>query len=703
MKNNILLSFTICSCLFAQANEDSLKSLEAYAKSFEHIKVVIEDKSSIKIKESIFMIENAFWDGALSQETYEFAVDYHLRNVKVLIEANDRSDTMNFEPALDFSKPLKYSGIEFTSSERKEMYKNALANWAIFTYLTDTTITDGRLNFPFVYDINDPFGKLNWRSSQVVNLLDKKKGNCFAFASLFKILSDELDSDAHICIAPNHIYIQHKDHKGDLYNVELSSGSFPSDGSIQTLTYSRLEGIKQGVVLRQLKDKDYLALLAVYLGKSYEHKFKNKSDNFILKCAELALAIDSINLNAMILKHQVLSEKVVENIVKLRQNEEVKVELDEKTLKLLNNLENLTTKLFDLGYRQMPRHMQEILLSALKNDAPLYVADKTPSAFKDMPVPDEDKRFSTLSGGLFQEVHSNSDFEIYGYFTFDVTKRKIVRADLSLAKEMLIDPVAFAFNIDPLAHEFPSWSPYASFADNPIYFVDTDGRSVRPTNSRARTALVSSFDNTFSMYPEIRDRIQLRQVGTHKGEAVMAYSFNPNDAQGKPAMTMAKAKGIINKSTTMTNKQKLIAKSYLKALEDPNVFEFQVSYDEDTDQSYGVMTQSSDLSQAVNKARTTVGDKSSALQSASASISGEASFDYYFNEANVEVDIPNSSYPAHVTGLFNAYIPQQGSETQSVMDGIMFDISGGAAVFDDKNKYSVDGDGNFNTTKRSKK
>ncbi len=31
-------------------------------------------------------------------------------------------------------------------------------------------------------------------------------------------------------------------------------------------------------------------------------------------------------------------------------------------------------------------------------------------------------------------------------------------------------------SVDPLAHEFPQWSPYVAFADNPIFYVDPDGQ-----------------------------------------------------------------------------------------------------------------------------------------------------------------------------------------------------------------------------------
>ncbi len=41
--------------------------------------------------------------------------------------------------------------------------------------------------------------------------------------------------------------------------------------------------------------------------------------------------------------------------------------------------------------------------------------------------------------------------------------------------EFLIDPVVFAWSIDPMAQERTSWTPYNAFRDNPIINVDPTG------------------------------------------------------------------------------------------------------------------------------------------------------------------------------------------------------------------------------------
>lgn len=131
----------------------------------------------------------------------------------------------------------------------------------------------------------------NWKSTQVISLLDNgnKKANCFALASLFKIFSGRLNSEANICTAPGHIYIRHADNKGIYHNVELATRSFPGTGSMEVLTYTTDEATKSRISLRELDLKQSVALSLVYLAKGFEYKFKTKDDDFILQCAELTL------------------------------------------------------------------------------------------------------------------------------------------------------------------------------------------------------------------------------------------------------------------------------------------------------------------------------------------------------------------------------------------------------------------------------
>jgi len=480
----------LLSIKFANANSDSTKIY--FQQSFTELKNMLEGKQPMNFEKAVFITENPYLNNRFDFNEFQNSVDAHVYLIEQIANANDKSASIDFSVKIDpNAKKFDINTLNFTEKEKKDMYRKTLHNWAIYTYLNDTTYLYGVGNLPFTYQFNDPFGMNDWKNSQVSNLLfnSEKKGNCFALVSLFKILSDRLNSEAYICTAPQHIYIQHQDHKGDYYNVELATGTHPGDGSIQTLTYTFYDGIVSGISLRRLKEeKQNIALCLVNLGKSYEHKFKTKDDEFLLQGAELALKYDSLNLNAMLLKEQVFEARVIQYASKKNITDINKLRTDANISYTFKKLESQIVHLYELGYYQMPLYMQEMILSALKREdnKPIIVQDRTPDPFPSIKnAAPEDKRYSTLSGGLFEEVKVKKQFEQYGQFTLDTKTMKLVKILDSTNFKFLIDPVVFAWSVDPLAHKYPSWSPYAAFANNPILYIDEDGKE--PARNRAGT------------------------------------------------------------------------------------------------------------------------------------------------------------------------------------------------------------------------
>jgi len=479
------------------------KELENYETAFDELKTMLEGAIEPDFERAVFISENPYNDNKFTYGIFQGNIDFHLFFLNKLIAANDKSDSIDFNVKVNQYGRFNLDDIRHMPEEKKALYQKSLTNWAIFTYLTDTTNFYSENHLPFTYASHDPFGIKDWSNSQVINLLysQEQKGNCFALTALFKILSDRLKSDARICTAPQHIYIQHKDKKGDYYNVELATAGHPGDGTIQTLTHTTTEAIKSGIALRSFDAKQSIGLCLVNLAKSYEHKFGSKDDDFLLKCAELVLKHDRLNLNALLLKQQVLDVRVssfamennISDINKLKTNPEISQTVYE--------LENHLALLYRLGYRQMPYEMQEIIMTGI---FPKDFKDKNPSPFTTIDPKDEHRKsFQTLYGGLFQEVFEIREFEPYGRFTFQTTTNKITVIDTSTQTGFLIDPVAFAYDfgarmydarlgiftsVDPLAHKMPGWSPYAAFADNPVIYIDPTGKIPWPVMKKWATS-----------------------------------------------------------------------------------------------------------------------------------------------------------------------------------------------------------------------
>ncbi len=466
-KNQLLSALLLGQLLFVQtlfATDIPEQAKSHFLNAKEELVNMLEGKTPLSYEQAIFTIENAYWENQVDAPSFNYQIEQHVKNIEQIIDINRDYSNQNFTRTL----------LE-TEEQKKAKYERALTNWAIFSYMTDTTLVLQHnkilYNLPLTYSNNDPLGTLDWSNTQVLNLLDTKKGNCFALVSVFKIFSERLNSEAIVCTAPGHIYIRHADHKGIYHNVELASKAFPGTGSMETLTYTTDEALKSGISLRELDLKQSVALSLVYLAKGYEYKFNTRTDNFILECAELALKYDSLNLNAMLLKAEVLEEKLIAKNKTLAQL---------KTDKDFIQYEKFINKLFALGYREMPMEMKNLVISRLRNEeSTLPLKDHTPKPNEHLGVKND--RYYTLSGGLFDEMMLTKPIEQYHRTKFDTKKKKIsafVKLDTTYNKYP-IDLVVFAWSIDPLASKYPFISPYAAFGNNPIMYVDKDGREPR--------------------------------------------------------------------------------------------------------------------------------------------------------------------------------------------------------------------------------
>ena len=129
-----------------------------------------------------------------------------------------------------------------------------------------------------------------------------------------------------------------------------------------------------------------------------------------------------------------------------------------------------------------------------KDSAGLILTDHTPKGFQT--ISPKNDRYATLSWGTFDEVHEPKRFEQYGRTVFDTKTKHICefKDENTLYNDYDIDPVISAWQIDPLAAKFPHMSPYAAFADNPIFYVDNNGQKIKASNDLGLDAINAVFD-----------------------------------------------------------------------------------------------------------------------------------------------------------------------------------------------------------------
>lgn len=91
-------------------------------------------------------------------------------------------------------------------------------------------------------------------------------------------------------------------------------------------------------------------------------------------------------------------------------------------------------------------------------------------------------KVATLSKGKYLEVHDLDSIVTIGSVRFHVDKKEIVgfiQPDTINGEysRPIGDIASRWLSPDPLAEEFPSWSPYTFSFDNPLRFVDPDGQA----------------------------------------------------------------------------------------------------------------------------------------------------------------------------------------------------------------------------------
>lgn len=92
-----------------------------------------------------------------------------------------------------------------------------------------------------------------------------------------------------------------------------------------------------------------------------------------------------------------------------------------------------------------------------------------------------DAKVATLSNGKYLEFHDLDSIVTIGTVRFHVEKEQIVGSiqidSLNPDAQPIGDVAGRWIAIDPLSEEFSNWSPYTMSFNNPIQFVDPDGRA----------------------------------------------------------------------------------------------------------------------------------------------------------------------------------------------------------------------------------
>lgn len=348
---NILFIFVF---LIAFSSTVKAQNNYPYEESYRLLTEMLEDSTKYSFKKAVFSVENAYHQGTL--------------------------DTFYLNSKIGFLNTLSERLLESRTLQYENKDKNKVSKYAaLFSILNDSipiqTKTGEILTYvPFVYDFDDPFGHENWENMFVSKLLETGKGNCHSLPYLYKILAEELNVDANLALAPNHVYIKHRSEKDGWYNTELTSGIFPIDAWLMASGYIHLDAIRNGVYMKALNNKESIALCLVDLAQGYQKQEFYDLD-FVVKCADKALEYFPNYVNAMILKTETKGKKM-DDFLEAKNTDFSDADKYPETREMLLEIQNQLTKIHGLGYRQMPEDMYIDWLVSLKEEREKYTNKK---------------------------------------------------------------------------------------------------------------------------------------------------------------------------------------------------------------------------------------------------------------------------------------------------------------------------------------
>lgn len=302
-----------------------------YEYAYQQYLDMLEGRKPLDFKRAVFIYENTYLKGILNYD--EFSNHF-----------------------TELAKKLK----NFINKKGISAYKTA-GQYAIFSYMFEPSNLNN--DHIFKYDFKDFMGDKDWTNMFVTKVIRTKMGNCHSLPYYYKILSNELESESYLSIAPNHMYIKHLDEKGKWINIELTSGHISSDAWLISSMGISAEAIKTGIYMDALTEKQSIALCLWDLAMGYKHD--NGYDEFVLQCCNTVIQHYPTCIGALMTKQNCLQ------ILGKRQQEEAKrkgIEITPEMRKTYKEIIALCKHIEELGYREMPPELYNQWIKSVEEE-----------------------------------------------------------------------------------------------------------------------------------------------------------------------------------------------------------------------------------------------------------------------------------------------------------------------------------------------
>ena len=165
-------------------------------------------------------------------------------------------------PSVDVEAEL--AQIDAMTAEIAAMIPAGADSWAKVEVLRRYLFEAGPWNDnpPFAYDMADPYGQIPG-NKLLADDLDDRQGNCVTMPILMIVLGQRIGLDITAASAPLHVLVKFRDDEGKLWNLEATSGGFPTrDQHYRDLLPISDRALETGIYLQPLTKAETVAVMA---------------------------------------------------------------------------------------------------------------------------------------------------------------------------------------------------------------------------------------------------------------------------------------------------------------------------------------------------------------------------------------------------------------------------------------------------------
>jgi hypothetical protein len=305
---------------------------------------MLNGKSPLNLKEAVFSVENAYFEGQLDRTKYDDAI----LNLITIAQAKAKQDSYNWN----------------NPTTKNIMLFRVIADTLKVKLPLQERVT---VSYPMQYDFDDYGGKQNWSKMFVTKLLTSRSGQCHSLPLLYLILCESVGAEANLAFSPSHSYVKFKDNTGNWYNLELTQGKITTDAYIVGSGFITAEAIKNKIFMEPQSKKEIIAHCLSDLTQGYIHKYGY--DSFVGQCADSVLKYSPNSISGLMLRanYQTVRLRHVYNQTGRMPPDTLKIRFPQ-AYEFLNELKAAYKKIDDSGFREMPEEAYEFWLQSVNEE-----------------------------------------------------------------------------------------------------------------------------------------------------------------------------------------------------------------------------------------------------------------------------------------------------------------------------------------------